>query len=114
MAAQAMRCHMRFLPQPWLLSAHLQEKGVGVTYKNLRLVSTRLDWEWVGEVHEFVHRKDDKHHSQEDIDGVWFHHDASGGQGGKRFARDEQLLRKVSSCGRGLVIQTISFRLVRG
>lgn len=73
----------------------LQEKGVGVTYKNLRLVSTRLDWEWLGEVHEYVHRKDGRHHAQQDIDGLWFNHDASGGQEGKRFVRDEVILAKV-------------------
>jgi hypothetical protein len=77
----------------------LQEKGVGVTYKNLRLVSTRLDWEWVGEVHEYVRRKDSRHHEQQDIDGLWFNHDASGGQEGKRFVRDEVILAKVSALG---------------
>jgi hypothetical protein len=73
----------------------LQEKGVGVTYKNLRLVSTRVDWQWEGEVHEFVQRKDGRHNEQQDIDGLWFHHDASGGQEGKRFVRDEVILAKV-------------------
>jgi hypothetical protein len=73
----------------------VQEKGVGVTYKNLRLVSTRFEWEWVGEVHEYVHRKDGWLHTQQDIDGLWFDHDASGGQEGKRFVRDEVILAKV-------------------
>ena len=75
----------------------LQEKGVGVAYKNLRLASTRVEWEWFGQVHEFVQRKDGGHEEQRDIEGVWFHHDASGGQDGRRFGRDEVILAKV--CG---------------
>lgn len=68
-----------------------------MTYKNLRLASTRVEWQWHGEVHEYVERKDGRHEEQRDIDGVWFHHDATGGQDGKRFVRDEVILAKV--CG---------------
>jgi hypothetical protein len=79
----------------WFPALHLQERGVGVTYSNMRLASTRLEWEWVGEVHEYVHRKDGKWVPQQTIEGLWFNHDATGGQGGKRFVRDEAILLKV-------------------
>lgn len=84
----------------------LQERGVsGVRYSKLHLVSTGKAWEWVGEVHEYVHRKDGAYTPQYDIPGVWLDHDASGGQGGKRFVRDETILSKVSSQSRlGLVL----------
>jgi hypothetical protein len=75
----------------------LQERGNGIEYSNLRLVSTGKEWEWVGEVHEYVHRKDGAYTPQYHIPGVWFDHDASGGQGGKRFVRDGAILSKVSS-----------------
>jgi hypothetical protein len=68
-----------------------------VTYKNMRLVSTRVPWEWVGEVHEYVQRKGDggsRPHLE--VPGVWFFHDASGGNDGKRFVRDEVILSRVS------------------
>jgi hypothetical protein len=74
-----------------------QEKGVGVTYKNVRLVSTRVGWEWVGEVHEYVQRSGGSdYRPTEDIPGIWFFHDASGGNDGKRFVRDEVILSRVS------------------
>jgi hypothetical protein len=56
-----------------------------------------MEWEWVGEVHEYVHRKDGKWVPQQTIEGLWFNHDATGGQGGKRFTRDEAILLKVGS-----------------
>jgi hypothetical protein len=73
-----------------------QEKNY-VTYKNVRLGSTRLEWEWVGEVHEFVRRADGGGlpSPRPLVEGYWLKHDASGGPGGKRFVRDEEVLTQV-------------------
>lgn len=70
-----------------------------MTYQNMRLVSTRVEWEWVGEVHEFIQRKDGQRKPDNSIEGLWFAHDATGGQGGQRFERDEVILSKVQLAG---------------
>lgn len=49
----------------------------------------------MGEVHEFVQRKDGRWTPQVNVPDVWLHHDASGGKEGKRFVRDEAILNKV-------------------
>lgn len=56
----------------------------------------------MGEVHEFVQRKDGRWTPQVNVPDVWLHHDASGGKEGKRFVRDEAILNKVGDgCGGG-------------
>lgn len=62
----------------------------------MRLASTSTDWEWIGEVHEYVQRKDGVWQDRNDvIQGYWLEHDASGGNDGKRFVRDETILSRV-------------------
>lgn len=77
-------------------SSVMQEKSPGYSYQNIRLASTAVDWEWVGEVHEYVRRRDGAWNDRNDeIVGYWLEHDASGGNDGKRFVRDEQILSRV-------------------
>jgi len=73
----------------------LQELGAGTIYKNLRLASTRVDWTWVGGVHEYVRRKDGGTNTQHELQGYWLTHDASGGKGGSRYEQDAIILTKV-------------------
>jgi hypothetical protein len=50
----------------------------------------------VGEVHEYVRRKDGVFSEADNvIEGYWLEHDASGGNDGKRFVRDEEILSRV-------------------
>jgi len=48
----------------------------------------------VGEVHEYIHCKSGQQ-TPGYIDGYWLRHDSAGGQDGKRFERDEDILLKV-------------------
>lgn len=74
-----------------------------VSYENTKLVSAAHKWRWVGAVHEYVQRyevgEDGKlvemnDHALPRAPRLLSHmtHDAGGGNGGERFARDEQVL----------------------
>lgn len=74
----------------------VQHRSQGLVYANVRLVSSKRTWKYVGATHEYIAPANDGHHARSNlpVDGVYVHQTsaANGGNRANKFTRDLGLL----------------------